>query len=187
MNVTNKKQIIKANQTLVERGTSNFFYCNQSSAPFTLRLSDGSSLIMSSRRKIKLQEPLDIFYLENDSNKDIELNYTMGFGEFSDESLFVEGEINVSSSENKHVNILQKKLKISQFPQELTIGVDGFIELNPSLFAWCRIQNISSNNMRLYSASGFILCPLGTEELQLKEPFKVYGSVGDKLVFGGFI
>lgn len=186
MNVTNKKQIILAGQTLIERGTSNFFYCNQSSAPFTLRMSDGSSLIMSSRRKIKMQEPLDIFYLENTSDQDINLEYTMGFGEFSDDSMYIEGEIFVASTQDKHVNILPKKLSIKTPPSELTIGVDGSLTIDPCQFAFCRLQNISTNNMRLYVQNGFVISPMGIEELQIKEPFVVYGIAGDKLVFGGF-
>lgn len=173
MNVTEKRQIIKPGETIVERGQSSFFYCNKASAPFKLRLSDGSSLIMSSRRRIKLNEPLDIFYLENTTEQPVEVSYTMGFGDFTDDSLYIEGTINTNP------------IPYSSFTtQALTFGADGVLTIPPAQKVI--IQNVSPNIVIIGSAQGLQLLPQGTFEYSLNAELKFYGPSGATIAVGSF-
>jgi len=69
---------------------------------------------------------------------------------------------------------------------EVTLDANGEAELDPNGAKFVRVQNVSTNNMRLYAQDGFVLAPNGTEELTLAQSFFVYGTAGDKLVFGRF-
>lgn len=95
--------------------------------------------------------------------------------------------LEIKQASETNFAICHKKYKVSIAPFEAVIGSDG--TLNITQLTGCttsRIQNVSSHNMRLYSANGFILAPMGVEELSLSEAFKIYGTAGDKVVVGGF-
>lgn len=172
MNITEKRQIIQPGETIIERGQSSFFYCNNSTAPFKLRLSDGSSLIMSSRRRIKLNEPLDIFYLENTSTAPIEVSYTMGYGDFSDDSLFIEG------------SIVTNEVIYTKYTSQEFVIVNDSIEVIPSGTAKKMIlQNLGKDKIIVF---GLHVHPSGTLEINFKTPFIVNGTEGETFVLTEF-
>lgn len=172
MNITEKRQIIQPGETIIERGQSSFFYCNKASAPFKLRLSDGSSLIMSSRRRIKLNEPLDIFCLENDTDQPIEVSYTMGFGDFTDDSLYIEGTIQTNPIPYN-----------SFITQTLTFGEDGVLTIPAAQKVI--IQNIGPQ-LVLIGDNGLHLQVLGSFECSFNAELKVHGYSGSQIVVGSF-
>lgn len=109
----------------------------------------------------------------------------MGIGDIEDNRLSVSGSVGVTNYNNEPLaTTLSTYTPVAI--TEVTIPASGEVTLDPAGAKFTRLQNTSSNDVRLYAADGFILTPNSTEELTLTTDFKVYGTAGDKLVFGRF-
>lgn len=100
MNISNYKRIIPAGQTVAERVTCTFIYCDYCSSQLRLRLPDGSTLNFKTGKKIRLPEQISFFFLENLSEQEIVVEYECGFGDVSDDSIKLQGSVSVFSGNN---------------------------------------------------------------------------------------
>lgn len=100
MNISNYKRIIPAGQTVAERVTCTFIYCDYCNSQLRLRLPDGSTLNFKTGKKIRLPEQISFFFLENLSEQEIVVEYECGFGDVSDDSIKLQGSVSVFSGNN---------------------------------------------------------------------------------------
>lgn len=109
----------------------------------------------------------------------------IGTSNLTDSRLVISGALKVETTPDTFIYTVPAKVYPKE-PVELVIGAGGFVEVSASDYSYIRLQNIGGNNMRLYGVNGFVLCPMGVEELNPRGLFKVYGTAGDKLIVGGF-
>lgn len=121
-----------------------------------------------------------------DTLNSLTVTICMGIGDIEDNRLSVSGSVSVTNYNNEPLATTLATYTPASVT-EVTLDANGEATLDPAGAKFTRIQNTSTNNMRLYAADGFILLPNGVEELTLNASFKVYGTIGDKLVFGRFI
>ena len=120
-----------------------------------------------------------------DLGNPLTVKFAMGIGTIDDSRLTVSGTVLVANANEEPLTVTNEVYTLG-IPVTYTFDDTGEVELDPSGAKMTRIQNTGSNNLRLYAADGFILAPLGTEEITVNAPFKVYGAEGDTLVFGRF-
>ena len=121
-----------------------------------------------------------------DLNNPLTVKFAMGIGTIDDSRLTVSGTVLVANADGEPLTVTNEVYTLG-IAQTVTIDNSGEVELDPAGAKFTRIQNTGSNNLRLYAADGFILAPLGVEEITLNAPFKIYGAEGDTLVFGRFL
>lgn len=188
-----------AKTTIEHKATFNFLYCKSANGKFTVQFKDGEKIPFNVNCYKKRLETTQSFYIINENDFELDIEMIVGFGDYGDNSTTIAQDVRVINSETEQLNVVcipaagvdfivsPKKYRISVTPFEAAIGSDGSLTVSQITGgAISRIQNISSRNMRLYSKNGFILAPMGIEELSLSESFKIYGTAGDKVVIGGF-
>ena len=127
-------------------------------------------------------EKVEIF---NPYNVNCTVELLSGAGDYENQAMSLIGVVEIETPAGADINVKAPAYTLG-IPEEHTFDETGEVELDPAGAKMTRIQNTGSNNLRLYTADGFILAPLGTEEITLNAPFKVYGAEGDTLVFGRF-
>lgn len=179
-NISGQKFRLEPNETIRIPIRFEFVYCKYASREFSLKFSEGSEVPFNTRKKIRLNEETQLIYLINTSNQVLDIELVIGYGDYMDDSTTIDDIIDVQSTPMAYT------LTPENLPKEYKIGENGYVELNPINNSLIRIQNISENNLRLFSKNGFILLPYGVEEISLKSNFRIYGEVDSEFVFGGF-
>lgn len=162
MNVSGNKITIAAGSVKAERVTCNFIYCEKSSGTVRLRLPDGSTVIFKTGKKIKLSEQVSVFWFENNSDEEVTVDYIAGFGDVSDDSIKLEGSIEVDSKVNSY-----KQWSLQRFNTSKPIYIKSIGEK-------VLIQNIGATDITVGCADGFVINPGGSMDLPLSSNFYVY-------------
>lgn len=109
----------------------------------------------------------------------------MGIGDVQDNRFSVSGAVGINNYDNQPLTTTPARYTLDSITEYTLSGTSETIT-PPSDALFCRIQNTGTNNLRLYSATGFVLAPFGVEETCLKDSFTIYGSANDTFVIGWF-
>lgn len=176
MNVSGQKQFIKSNETLPVKTTSNFFYCEFCSDKLRLRFQDGSSIEIKTGKKIKLQEPVNAFYLENTSDKEVYIEYVCGFGDVSDDSMKLEGSISVYSGNSILFDSADLSLSINKIVDFNKVRNAIILQNNSDKDIW-----VGGNNLNIEKKNGYKIVSGGMLSLAVKSELYAISTSETKL------
>lgn len=176
---------VEAGKTLSVGTTFSFIYCKRTNGSFYIKFKDGQDLPFNENCYYRRPDTVNSLFIYNPNDFELIVEMVFAFGEYGDNSTTISQKLQIINAIDESLDVNEKQYKLKAI-EEITFDDTGVLNIDPAGAKKIRIQNISNSNVKLYSANGFILIPLGTEELTLSSAFNVYGNSGDKIVFARF-
>lgn len=146
----------------------------------------GGDTVMTER--MEYRSPIAIPYIElinTDAVNSLTVDFALANGEIDDFRFAPQGPIEVVTSSALEVYEDETLTHLSTTTLTLDANGEATIPANTNA-THTIVQNTGTHDIRLFTATGLVVAPLGTFDLTVKTSYTVYGTVGDTVVVSAF-